>query len=130
LIENVFNGALGGAGGWTAGAAARLGTTVMHCTTGGLVGWGWGQLWQTRRPWRLLGTYGAAVGLHGLWNAASIGSVLLSASAWLRVSEPVWMALMGAAMIVSVGGLVLMTVAFWTALMWSGRRLAGENREA
>ena len=44
LAENLFNGALGGGEAWAMGAVTRLGATVMHCATGGLVGWGWGEM--------------------------------------------------------------------------------------
>ncbi|MFQ6102239.1 MAG: hypothetical protein ACE5OS_13545 [Anaerolineae bacterium] len=129
LAENLFNGALGGAESWTAGAVARFGATVMHCFTGGLVGWGWGQLWTVRRPLRLLGAYAAAVTTHGLWNAASVGVVLMNSSALLYEGDDLWLALVGLGMLALVGSLGLMTVAFIAALTVAGRRLANEAEQ-
>jgi len=124
LVENLFNGALGGAGGWALGAVARFGATVMHCFTGGLVGWGWGQLWAARRPLRLLGSYAVAVTIHALWNAAAVGVVLLSASAWAHGGDDLWLALTGLGTLTLMGLLGSLTVAFVFALLFAGRRLA------
>jgi hypothetical protein len=62
---------------WWPLIVARTGTLIMHALTTGLVGWGWGQLVATRRPWRLLLAYLSAVVIHGLWNAGAIGLALL-----------------------------------------------------
>ncbi len=124
LVENVFNGALGGAGGWAVGAVSRLGATVMHCITGGLVGWGWGQLWTARRPLRLVGSYLLAVVLHGTWNTLSVGAVLLSASAWVQQGNEMAATLIGFGMLVLLMLLGTLTVTFAFALHFVGRRLA------
>ncbi len=126
LVENVFNGALGGAEGWAMGAISRLGATVMHCVTGGLVGWGWGELW-ARRPLRLLGSYTLAVLLHGMWNTFSVGAVLLSASAWVQQGDDTVVALSGLGMLVLLGLLGTLTVSLVFALHIFGRRLALED---
>jgi RsiW-degrading membrane proteinase PrsW (M82 family) len=124
LVENLFNGALGGAESWALGAVARFGATVMHCLTGGLVGWGWGQLWTARRPLRLLGSYAAAVTVHGLWNAAAVGAVLLSASTFAHKRDGLGLALLSLGMLAVVGLLGLLTVMSIFALPLAGRRLA------
>lgn len=129
LVENLFNGALGGVEGWALGAVARFGATVMHCATGGLIGWGWGQLWAARRPLRLLGSYAAAVTIHGLWNAAVVGTVLLSASAFSCAGDDLWIALTSLGTLMLGGLLGLLTVAFLVALPIVGRRLADEAEQ-
>ncbi len=63
---------------WGLVALMRVGTTVMHCLGGGLMGLGWYYCLVARRPWRLLGTYGLSVGLHSLWNVVASGLVLTS----------------------------------------------------
>jgi len=129
LAENLFNGAMGGTEGWMLGAVARFGATVMHCLTGGLVGWGWGQFWVARRPLRLLGAYAAAVTIHGVWNAAAMGAVLLSASALTHAGDGIWLALTGLG-ILTLGGLLgLLTLMFFIALLFAGRRLADEQQK-
>jgi hypothetical protein len=129
LAENVFNGALGGTDGWAMGAVARFGATMMHGATGGLVGWGWGQLWAERRPWRLLGSYGAAVTVHGVWNAITIGAVLLSAGALTRQENDIWIAVASLGMLTTLGLLGLLTVTFAFALPFAGRKLAAQTEQ-
>ncbi len=127
LAENLFNGALGGAESWTVGAVARFGATMMHCATGGLVGWGWGQLWTTRRPLRLLGAYAAAVTIHGLWNAVSVGVVILGSSALLYEGrDDLRLVLAGLGTLTLVGLIGLMTVSFIVALVLAGQKLAAD----
>jgi RsiW-degrading membrane proteinase PrsW (M82 family) len=129
LVENVFNGALGGAEGWAAGAIARCGATMMHCAIGGLVGWGWGQLWAERRPLRFLGSYVAAVVLHGIWNAATVSATLLSVSALTQRGGDIWRSVAGLGMLTGLGLLGLLTLAFVFAVPFAGRKLAAEARQ-
>ena len=129
LVENVFNGALGGAEGWAMGAVARFGATMMHCVTGGLVGWGWGQLWTERRPLRLLGSYVAAVVTHGVWNAITINAVLLSASALVHGGNDIWLAIVSLGGLTVLGLLGLLTVTFVVALPFAGRKLVAETKQ-
>jgi hypothetical protein len=128
LVENLFNGTLGGVEGWAAVAVSRFGATAMHCFTGGLVGWGWGQLWREQRPFRLVGSYAAAVTIHGVWNGAAVGVVLLGASTLARAGDKVWYALAGVGTLALVGMLGLLTVAFILALSLAGRKLADESQ--
>jgi len=69
LTENMLNSLFVGPT-WGPGILARLAATVMHCATGGLMGWGWGQWWAGRRPWRLPLAFGGAVLLHSLWTVS------------------------------------------------------------
>jgi hypothetical protein len=124
LAENLFNGALGGTEGWAPGAVARIGATAMHCFTSGLVGWGWGQLWTERRPLRLLGAYAAAVFIHGVWNAAAMGTVLLSVGALAHEGDELWRASAGLGTLMLLGLLAVLTVVFLLALTTVGQRLA------
>jgi hypothetical protein len=126
LVENLFSGALGGVESWAAGAIARFGTTAMHCITGGLIGWAWGQLWTARRPLRLLGAYAAAVAIHGLWNAAAAGALLLGAAAVIHEANELLIVLAGLGISAFLGMLGLLTVAFVVGLYLAGRRLAAQ----
>jgi hypothetical protein len=129
LVENLLSGVLGGAEVWPFGVVTRFGATVMHCFTGGLVGWGWGQLWSARRPVRLLGTYAAAVIIHGLWNAAAVGAGLLGATTLVFEADDLWLALIGLGMATLTGALGLLAVAFLVMLLLAGRRLADEAEQ-
>jgi RsiW-degrading membrane proteinase PrsW (M82 family) len=127
LVENLFSGALGGTEDWAVGAMARLGTTAMHCLTGGLVGWGWGQLWTARRPLRLLWAYAGSVAIHGMWNSAAAGAAFLGIGALEHKGDVLWQALVGlgtSALLALLGTLSLMSV---VVLPLVGRRLADEG---
>ena len=72
VVEGLLNGGLSTEG-WASVALLRIGASAMHCLTAGLTGWGWGQVWTQRKWLRLLVAYLAAITLHGMWNAVSIG---------------------------------------------------------
>jgi hypothetical protein len=124
LAENLFNGALGGAEGWAVGAISRLGATVMHCATGGLVGWGWGQLWSQRRPWRLVGSYLAAVAVHGIWNGITVVVGLLSTNMFVHGASGPGLVLVNLGLFLLLGCLGLLTAVMLFLLPFVARRLA------
>ena len=61
---------------WIVVVVSRLGTALIHVFASGLVGWGVASAWTEKRYVRLLGSYIAAVSLHGAWNGFNILSVL------------------------------------------------------
>lgn len=127
LVENLLSGALGGVEGWAVGAASRFCATVMHCLTGGLVGWGWGQFWTARKPLRLLGSYAAAVTIHGAWNTLAVGAGFLSASAMAHEGNTLALTFVGFGMLAIVTLLGSLTMAFIAALLIAGRKLTNET---
>ncbi len=68
------SGALAGAAGadWTLLAITRLGTSLLHITASGLVGWGLASWVTLKKPGRFWGAYFSAAALHGTWNAFAI----------------------------------------------------------
>jgi RsiW-degrading membrane proteinase PrsW (M82 family) len=103
---------------WAMLILARSGTMVVHAFCSGLVGWGWGQLAHTRRPWKLLLGYSGAVVVHSLWNASAIGVSLaglallpnLSSPTPLDVPQVAWALVAGLCMML-LGGLALLAFA-------------------
>lgn len=87
MVEGITNGSigLGGAGWWFGGVFARMLASMMHALTSGLLGLGWGSLWE-RKWWRLPLFYAVSVTLHGLWNFSVllfvIGGILSSTQLW------------------------------------------------
>ena len=124
LVENLFSGALGGSEGWAVGAVARLGPTAMHCFSGGLTGWGWGQFWTERRPVRLLGAYAIAVAVHALWNAVALGLAFLGIGTLFYEASGLTGTLAGLASLMLTGLLGLLSMLFLASLWLAGRRLA------
>lgn len=127
LAENLFNGAVGGVEGWAIGAVTRVGATTMHCFVSGLVGWGWGQLWSSRRPLRLLGALAAAMIIHGVWNAAAVG-MTFAGIALMAAGENIFQAgLAGSLLLLCVATLIGLTLTFAIALPLVARRLAAQE---
>jgi len=133
-----LGGALGGVGfavveslsnlstiqeGWLALVVARIGTTIMHGLTAGLVGWGWGQLAATRKPWRLVASYLTAVAIHGLWNGAVIAVSFGSVSLMSPETDALQKALLVSLMLVSVAILIGLTLGGLATLGVIGYRL-------
>lgn len=77
MTEGMLNSAAD-LGAWLPVVLMRIGTSLMHCLAGGLVGLGWYFLRAARRPVGAVGLYLAAVALHGAWNALTLGIAGLS----------------------------------------------------
>lgn len=74
LFENLTIGA--GVETWTFVILSRLGTAAIHILTTGLVGWGLASAWTEKKYGRLIGSFIAAVTLHGVWNGLNILTAL------------------------------------------------------
>jgi RsiW-degrading membrane proteinase PrsW (M82 family) len=103
---------------WLQIVLMRIGTSLIHCLAGGLVGLGWYALRTARRPWRAMGLYLSAVILHGTWNAVSLGVGGLS----LVVPE-IGEALAGLGIVLLLGILGLLILGGALALALLVRRL-------
>lgn len=66
---------------WAQILTARIGTSLVHVLSTGLVGWALVSAWRERKFLRLGGIFALAIFLHGTWNALSIlstGNALLA----------------------------------------------------
>lgn len=88
LFESL-NASADGTMSWAVIVTARTGTSVLHMLTSGLVGWGIASAVTQRRFGRLFAAYGAAVLIHGIWNAAAAG--LGIAALGESVGKPEWL---------------------------------------
>jgi RsiW-degrading membrane proteinase PrsW (M82 family) len=77
LAEGLFNSA-GGLDVWAVVALLRVGATLLHSVTGGLMGIAWYSVLAGRRWLRGLGLYAASVVVHALWNTLAAGMTLVS----------------------------------------------------
>lgn len=121
LVENILNSFLAGPF-WGPGVVARLMATVMHCATGGLTGWGWGQLW-ARRPGRFLLAFAGAGMVHSLWNSVAVGMVLSGLMVLVRSDQPLWMMAASLMMLALMALEALLAGGVIGALLWAARRL-------
>lgn len=77
LAENLLNTA-GSLDTWVPVVVLRLGATLLHCFTGGLMGLAWYQLLGRQSLSRAAGLYAASVGVHAAWNALAAGLAVIS----------------------------------------------------
>jgi hypothetical protein len=74
LFENLGNISVGLS--WSTLVLARIGTSVMHIFTAGLIGYTLALAWKENRYLRLAAAYLLAVIIHGLWNGLTIVSTI------------------------------------------------------
>ena len=67
----------GGGADWGQMVLLRIGTSLLHITASGFVGWGLVSAWRQKKYGRTMLTILAAAGVHGLWNTLAILIVLL-----------------------------------------------------
>ena len=122
LAENLLNGAVIGTL-WGPGILSRLAATLMHCATGGLMGWGWGELWAGKHPWRLVLAFAGAVVTHGVWNGLAVGAALGGLLTASDTGDPAWMAAVSLATMAMAALLLLIATATLAGMVWAARRL-------
>jgi RsiW-degrading membrane proteinase PrsW (M82 family) len=114
LTEGLLNGSLSmGQMSWSELALVRVGTTLMHCTAGALMGLGWRRLLLDRQVGGWLKRYVQALLLHAVWNGLTLGLVATSALGGNALQ---------AAAMVFFGLLLLLEVVVLGVLLW---RLTG-----
>ena len=86
LFENLTIGA--GLETWSFVMISRLGTAAIHILTTGLVGWGLASASTEKKYARLVGSFIAAVSLHGVWNGLNILTALAEFSAYQDQISP------------------------------------------
>src|SRR6266508_4363321 len=61
---------------WALVVSVRAGTSLLHITTTGLMGWAIINAWRSKRFLNLLLMYATVVIIHGIWNGAVVGTSL------------------------------------------------------
>jgi hypothetical protein len=115
LVEGLFN-SLGGLDVWVLAVFARVGASLLHCFNGALMGIAWYSILSQRRWLQGAGLYALAVGVHGLWNALSVGMAFLSLDTLAVDPAAANGGLTGAGMFVLIAMLVAMVVALGLGL--------------
>jgi len=120
-LEGLFNGGVALEGWWLV-MLFRWGATLMHALASGLMGLGWYGFLARRRPWQLLGAYGASVGVHALWNGAAMALIALSSLALSSLEDPLALVGVGMGALVTLLFMLVLTVAMGGGLFYLARR--------
>ena len=81
IAEGTLNAAAG-LGTWLPVVVLRVGTTLLHCTTGALMGLAWYHMLVRQRWLRGLALYLLSIAIHGLWNGLALAMAFLSLEAF------------------------------------------------
>ena len=88
LIESL-NASADGTATWPVIVSIRAGTSLLHMTTSGLVGWGIVSAFREKRILRFFAAYFTAVTIHGIWNACAIGTGISAIGE--SIGKPEWL---------------------------------------
>ena len=110
LLESL-NASADGTVNWPVIVSVRAGTSLLHMTVSGLVGWGIVSAFREKRILRFFASYFAAVTIHGIWNACAIGTGISSLGE--SIGKPEWLfnfspALLGGMLVLGIGMLVVL----------------------
>ena len=117
LIESL-NASGDGSMSWPVIVSIRAGTSLLHMTASGLVGWGITSAFRDKRILRFFAAYFSAVSIHGIWNACAIGIGLSAIGE--SIGKPEWIANYIPAML---GGMAVLGVGMFVVLAASNRKL-------
>lgn len=126
--ESLFNGSIA-LEAWGLIMLIRWGASLMHCVSSGIVGLGWYEARVPRKPWRLLGAYGAASAVHALWNALAVSVALTSLLLVTQPEDASARAVAGVTVLVAIGLLLVLTISMALILRRLARRAAEAGSE-
>lgn len=106
--EGLLNASSSIGSSWLPVVSLRVGTTLLHCLTGMLMGLAWYQIFSIQRWFQGLLLYGASVAVHGLWNALALSVALTSLGALGADSGGTSQTMAGLGAIASLSFLVLL----------------------
>jgi uncharacterized membrane protein len=98
--------------------SVRAGTSILHMTASGLVGWGIISAFKEKRYARFFAAYFSAVLIHGLWNACAAGAGISAIGE--SIGKPEWLLNFVPAMIC---GLLVLGMGMIAVLLASNRKL-------
>lgn len=117
LIESL-NASGDGSLSWAAIVSIRAGTSLLHMTASGLVGWGISSAFLEKRASRFFAAYFTAVGIHGIWNACAAGASISSIGE--SIGKPEWLINYIPAL---VCGMLVLGMGMFAVLIASNRKL-------
>jgi len=121
LAEGLLNTATS-ADTWGLIAPMRVGASLMHCLSCGVIALGCQRLLAERRPWKLMAAFAASVTLHALWNLAAVGIVGVGLIAGGSATDEL-AALGGLGLIGLLSFLLMLALGMASGLVWLTYRL-------
>jgi hypothetical protein len=121
MIESL-NASGDGSVSWPVIVSIRAGTSLLHMTASGLVGWGIVSAFREKRIGRFFGAYFTAVAIHGLWNASAVGAGLSIVGQ--LIGKPEWLYNILPAMIC---GMSVLGVGMIAVLIASNKKLRSSS---
>jgi hypothetical protein len=123
VLESL-NASADGSATWSLIVSVRAGTTLLHITASGLVGWGIVSMFRDRKILRFFAAYLSAASIHGLWNACALIAGLSSVNTMTGDAE--WLSAMVPA---ALGGMFMLGIGMFYILVKANRKLRGEEKK-
>jgi hypothetical protein len=124
LLESLNASGNGGAD-WAVIVSIRAGTSLLHMTVSGLVGWGIVSAFHEKKVLRFFAAYFAAVSIHGIWNACAIGAGISTFGEFL--GKPEWLFNIIPA---ALCGMSVLVIGMFAVLIASNRKLKSATASA
>jgi hypothetical protein len=116
IVEGLLN-TTGGFTTWAPLVLVRIGTTLLHCITGAMMGVAWHSALVRKRWAPALGLYAACVAVHSLWNGLSIGMIFLSLGQPAAIPATGIGVLAGFGIVLMIGLLAILALVMAAALL-------------
>lgn len=117
LIESL-NASSDGTVGWAAIVSIRAGTSLLHMTASGLVGWGIASAFKEKRVSRFFAAYLTSASIHGIWNACAVGIGISVVGE--SIGKPEWLGNFAPAFLC---GMLVLGFGMFVVLIASNRKL-------
>jgi hypothetical protein len=121
LIESL-NASGDGTVSWPIIVSIRAGTSLLHITASGLVGWGIASAFREKRILRFFAAYFTAVAIHGIWNACAVGAGVSMVGEFIGKTE--WFFNIIPAML---GGMFVLGIGMFVVLLKSNQKLRSSS---
>ena len=117
LLESL-NASGDGSVSWPVIVSIRAGTSLLHMTASGLVGWGIVSAFQEKKAGRFFAAYLSAVAIHGIWNACAVGAGISTIGE--LIGKPEWLFNIIPA---AICGMTVLGIGMFAVLIASNRKL-------
>ena len=117
LLESL-NASGDGSVSWPVIVSIRAGTSLLHMTASGLVGWGIVSAFQEKKARRFFAAYFSAVAIHGIWNACAVGAGISTIGE--LIGKPEWLFNIIPA---AISGMAVLGIGMFVVLIASNRKL-------